>query len=147
MLEQQSEQVRAFLLETSVLERLSAAPLRCCAPADRAARRCWSRWSEAGLFLVPLDEVRGWWRYHHLSPTCCVPGCPREQPGLVGQLHRNAAAWCEEHGLADDAIRQAVAAGEETWAARLIEQHFDEVFFLRSGKAATVPPVAVGASR
>jgi LuxR family maltose regulon positive regulatory protein len=55
----------------------------------------------------------------------------------VRQLHGNAAAWFEEHGLADDAIRHAAAAGDMTWAARLIEQHFDEVFFLR-GEAATI---------
>ena len=53
------------------------------------------------------------------------------------QLHRNAAAWYEGHGLADDAIHHAVAAGEMTWAARLIEQHFDEIFYLR-GEAATI---------
>jgi hypothetical protein len=41
-----------------------------------------------------------------------------EQPGRAGQLHRNAAVWYEEHGLADDAIGHAVAAGEMTWAAR-----------------------------
>ena len=91
----------------------------------------------AGLFLVPLDEVRGWWRYHHLFADLLRARLREEQPGRVGQLHRNAAAWCEEHGLADDAIRHAVAAGEATWAARLIEQHFDEVFFLR-GEAATI---------
>ncbi len=55
----------------------------------------------------------------------------------MGQLHRNAATWYQEHGLADDAIRHAMAAGDMTWAAQLIEQHFDEVFFLR-GEAATI---------
>ena len=60
-----------------------------------------------------------------------------EQPGQVAQLHRNAAAWYEEHGLAEDAIRHAVAAGEMTWAARLIEQHFDTVSGLR-GEGATI---------
>ena len=71
------------------------------------------------------------------SPTCCAPACSSEQPGRVAQLHRNAAAWYEEHGLADDAIRHAVAAGDMTWAARLIEQHFDAVFYLR-GEGATI---------
>jgi LuxR family maltose regulon positive regulatory protein len=52
-------------------------------------------------------------------------------------LHRNAAGWHEEHGLVDDAVRHALAAGEIGWAARLIEQHFDELFYLR-GESATV---------
>jgi LuxR family maltose regulon positive regulatory protein len=61
----------------------------------------------------------------------------QQQPARIPTLHRNAAAWYAERGLADDAIRHAVAAGEMTWAARLIEQHFDAVHSLR-GEAATV---------
>ena len=45
--------------------------------------------------------------------------------------------WCQEHGLGEDAIRHAMAAGEMTWAARLIEQHFDAVLYLR-GEATTI---------
>ena len=60
-----------------------------------------------------------------------------EQPGRAAQLHCNAAAWYEEHGLADDAIGHAVAAGQMTWAARIIEQHFDVVFNFR-GEVATI---------
>ena len=79
----------------------------------------------AGLFLVPLDEVRGWWRYHHLFADLLRARLQQEQPGQVVQLHRNAAAWYEGHGLPDDAVRHAVSAGEMVWAARLIEQHFE----------------------
>ena len=57
--------------------------------------------------------------------------------GRVPQLHRSAAAWYEEYGLADDAIRHAIAAGETLRAAHLIERYFDEVYFLR-GQAATI---------
>ena len=136
VLEQQSEQVRAFLLETSVLERLSGS--LCDAVTGRPGSQALLEQVErAGLFLVPLDEVRGWWRYHHLFADLLRARLREEQPDRTAQLHRNAASWCEEHGLADDAIRHAVAAGDATWAAWLIEQHFDEVFFLR-GEAATV---------
>ena len=136
VLEQQGEQVRAFLLETSVLERLSGS--LCDAVTGRPGSQALLEQVErAGLFLLPLDEIRGWWRYHHLFADLLHARLREEQPGRVGQLHGNAAAWCQEHGLADDAIRHAVAAGEATWAARIIEQHFDEVFFLR-GEAATV---------
>ena len=91
----------------------------------------------AGLFLVPLDEVRGWWRYHHLFADLLRVRLQQEQPGRAPELHRNAAGWYAERGLADDAVRHAVAAGEMTWAARLIEQHFDAAFYLR-GEGATV---------
>ena len=81
--------------------------------------------------------MRGWWRYHHLFADLLRARLQAEQPGRVPGLHRNAAAWYAERGLADDAIRHAVAAGEMSLAARLIEQHFDAVHSLR-GEAATV---------
>ena len=117
-------QVRAFLLETSVLERLSGE--LCDAVTGRPGSQALLEQVErAGLFVVPLDEVRGWWRYHHLFADLLRARLQAEQPGGVSGLHRNAAAWYAERGLADDAIRHAVAAGEMTWAARLIEQHYD----------------------
>ena len=136
VLECQPEQVRAFLLETSVLERLSG-PL-----CDAVTGRCGSQdlleqVERAGLFLVPLDEVRGWWRFHHLFADLLRACLRAEQPAQVTQLHRNAAAWHEEHGLTEEAIRHAVAAGEMTWAARLIERQFDTVSGLR-GEGVTV---------
>ena len=136
VLERQSEQVRTFLLETSVLERLSGS--LCDAVTGREGSQALLKQVErAGLFLVPLDEVRGWWRYHHLFADLLRARLQQEQPGQVPQLHRNAAAWYEEHGLADDAIHHAVSAGEMTWAARLIEQHFDAAHSLR-GETATI---------
>ena len=152
----QTEQVRGFLLETSVLERLSGE--LCDAVTGRTGSQALLEQVErAGLFLAPLDEVRGWWRYHHLFADLLRARLQQEQPGQVAQLHRNAAAWFEGHGLADDAIRHAVAAGDMVWAARLIEQHFDAVYSLR-GEGATLqrwlaalpsdagpsPPAAVG---
>ena len=136
VLEGQSEQVRAFLLETSVLERLSG-PLCDAVTGRTGSQALLEQVERAGLFLVPLDEVRGWWRYHHLFADLLRARLQDEQPGRVAPLHRNAAAWSEEHGLADEAIRHAVAAGEMTWAARLIERHFDAVYYLR-GEAETI---------
>ena len=136
VLERQSVEVRTFLLETSVLERLSGS--LCDAVTGRAGSQALLEQVErAGLFLVPLDEVRGWWRYHHLFADLLRARLREEQAGRVPELHRNAAAWYEQRGLADDAIRHAVAAGDLTWAARLIEGHFDAVFFLH-GEAATI---------
>ena len=136
VLERQSGPMRTFLLETSVLERLSGA--LCDAVTGRAGSQALLEQIEAaGLFVVPLDEVRGWWRYHHLFADLLRARLQEEQPGRAAQLHCNAAAWYEEHGLADDAIGHAVAAGQMTWAARIIEQHFDVVFNFR-GEVATI---------
>ncbi len=115
VLERQSDQVREFLLETSVLEQVE----------------------RAGLFLVPLDEMRGWWRYHHLFADLLRVRLEQEQPGRIPELHRNAAAWYDDREMPDDVIGHAVAAGEMAWAARLIEQHCDELFHLR-GEGTTV---------
>ena len=136
VLEHQPDEVRSFLLETSVLERLSGG--LCDAVTGRPGGQAMlERLERANLFLVPLDEVRGWWRYHQLFADLLRARLLEHQPGQAAQLHRNAAAWCEEHGLADEAVRHAVAAGEMIWAARLIERHFDAVYNLH-GEAATI---------
>ena len=136
VLERQPGRMREFLLETSVLERLSGE--LCDTVTGRPGSQALLEQAErAGLFVVPLDEVRGWWRYHHLFADLLRARLQQEQPGRAAELHRNAAAWYAERGLADDAIRHAVAAGEMTWAARLIEQHYDELFYLR-GEATTI---------
>jgi LuxR family transcriptional regulator, maltose regulon positive regulatory protein len=136
VLEGQDAQLRMFLLETSVLERLSG-PL-CDAVTGREGSQALLEQAErAGLFLIPLDEVRGWWRYHHLFADLLRARLQEEQPGCLPKLHRNAAAWYAGHDLADDAIGHAVAAGEMLWAARIIEQHFDLVYNMR-GEAATI---------
>src|SRR5262250_1676772 len=135
VLERQDEQLRGFLLETSVLDRLSGT--LCDAVTGRTGSQAMLEQVErAGLFMVPLDEVRGWWRYHHLFADLLRARLQAEQPGRVEALHRAAAAWCEQHDLADDAVRHALAAGDPAWAARLIERQFDAVFL--PGERATV---------
>jgi LuxR family maltose regulon positive regulatory protein len=136
VLERQDMQLRTFLRETSVLERLSGA--LCDAVTGREGSQALLEEAErAGLFLIPLDEVRGWWRYHHLFAGLLRARLREKQPGRAAQLHCNAAAWYAAHELADDAIGHAAAAGEMLWAARVIEQHVDLVFNFR-GEAATI---------
>src|SRR5499425_1048247 len=120
-------EVVGFLVETSVLDRLSG-PL-----CDAVTGRCGSQavlegLERASMFVVPLDEERGWWRYHHLFAGLLRARLAHARPGRLPGLHRAAAAWHEDHGLADGAIRHALAAGEAEWAARLVERHFDAVF-------------------
>jgi LuxR family maltose regulon positive regulatory protein len=131
VLDGQPEQVREFLLETSVLERLSGG--LCDAVTGRdGGQAMLEQVEQAGLFLMPLDEVRGWWRYHRLFADLLRARVLQQRPGRVTALHRAAAAWYQERGLADDAVGHALAAGDTTWAARLIEQYFDATLYLRS---------------
>jgi LuxR family transcriptional regulator, maltose regulon positive regulatory protein len=135
VLDRQPEPLRAFLLETSVLGRLSG-PL-CDAVTGRSdSQTLLEQVERANLFLVPLDEVRRWWRYHHLFADLLRARLNQEQPKRVPALHQAAAAWSERHGLVDDAIGHALAAGDAVWAARLIERHFDDL--LRRSEDATL---------
>jgi LuxR family transcriptional regulator, maltose regulon positive regulatory protein len=128
VLDRQPAEVRSFLLETSVLERLSG-PL-CEAVTGRAdSQQLLEQAERANLFLLPLDEQRGWWRYHQLFADLLRVRLQQHQPERVPELHRAAAAWCEAQRLVDDAIRHALAAGDAVWAARLIEQHFDAMLW------------------
>jgi LuxR family maltose regulon positive regulatory protein len=148
VLDRQPEQLRTFLLETSVLERLSAE--LCDAATGRGdGQQLLEGIERANLFLVPLDEVRGWWRYHQLFADLLRVRLRQERPERVPQLHRNAAAWCEEHGLADDAVRHALAAGDAAWSARLVERHIDRLLLRSEGATlqrwlAVLPPELVG---
>jgi LuxR family maltose regulon positive regulatory protein len=128
VLDRQPQPLRAFLLQTSVLERLCG-PLCDAVTGHSGGQELLEQVERANLFLVPLDEVRGWWRYHHLFADLLRARLAREQPDRLPELHQAAAAWCEQHGLADDAVRHALAAGDAVWAARLIEQHWDAMLW------------------
>ena len=133
VLERQRRELREFLLETSVLERLSGS--LCAAVTGRDdSQDLLEEADRSGLFVIQLDDVRGWWRYHHLFADLLRA---RLNPERARCLHRNAAEWYQQHGLPDDAVRHALAAGEQEWAARLVEEHFDTVFNLR-GEQATI---------
>jgi ATP/maltotriose-dependent transcriptional regulator MalT len=147
VLDRQPERVRSFLLETSVLDRLSGE--LCVALTGRTdSQETLEAIERANLFLVSLDDVRGWWRYHHLFADLLRMRLQQEQPERVPALHRAAASWYEQHGPADDAIHHALAAGDAVWAARLVEQHVDALF-LREGTTlqrwlAALPAEVVG---
>src|SRR5829696_9054884 len=115
VLERQPESMREFLFETSVLNRLSG-PL-CDAITGRADGQQMLEVIEgANLFLTPLDEVRGWWRYHPLFTDLLRARLQQQDPERMRELHRNAALWHDEHELIDDALRHGIAAGEVEWA-------------------------------
>jgi LuxR family transcriptional regulator, maltose regulon positive regulatory protein len=135
VLERQPDEVRRFLLDTSILRRLSG-PL-CDAVTGRAdGQRMLEELERANLFVVALDERRRWYRYHRLFADLLQLRLGAEEPSRPARLHRRAAAWFEEHGLIDDAVRHAMAAGDPRQAARLVEQSFDEV--LRRAEGATL---------
>jgi LuxR family maltose regulon positive regulatory protein len=124
VLNTQPEQLRTFLLETSVAERLSG-PL-CDAMTGRAdSQDLLETIEQANLFLVPLDDERRWWRYHHLFADLLQARLARERPDRPRVLHAAAADWFESNGDIHDAIRHALRGDDAPRAATLLTRHFD----------------------
>jgi LuxR family maltose regulon positive regulatory protein len=135
VLQRQPEEVQSFLLRTCILDRLCG-PLCDAVTGETNGQAMLERLERANLFTVRLDDERHWYRYHHLFAEVLRLRLQRAQPDQVPELHRKAAAWSEEHGLIDDAVGHALASGDAAWAARLVEQHVDDV--LRRGEGATL---------
>jgi LuxR family transcriptional regulator, maltose regulon positive regulatory protein len=131
VLTRQPQPLVQFLLETSVLERLSG-PLCDAVTGRDDSQRLLEQIERANLFLVPLDDQRRWWRYHQLFADLLQARLKQADPERVTELHRAAAGWCERHELGDDAIRHALAAEDPEGAARLIERHLEEQILRRS---------------
>jgi LuxR family maltose regulon positive regulatory protein len=82
----------------------------------------------ANLFVVPLDEERRWYRYHHLFADLLRRRLHQTQPAWVPTLHLRASEWYEQRGYDDEAIEHALQAGEFQRAARLIEKDADALW-------------------
>jgi LuxR family maltose regulon positive regulatory protein len=135
VLARQPEQIREFLLRTSVLDRLSG-PL-CDAVLDaETSTELLRELERSNLFLVPLDDRRAWYRYHHLFMQLLRLELGRCHPELVPVLHRRAAAWHQAAGNVDEAIHHASAAGEFAEAGTLIARHWASYWL--DGQRATV---------
>jgi LuxR family maltose regulon positive regulatory protein len=114
------EQVQAFLLSTSILDRLSGD--LCDAVLEHPDSQSLLEWLErVNLFLIALDDERRWYRYHHLFADFLRERLRRAQPAQLAALHRRACRWHEEHGQPAEAAQHALAAGEVEVAARLLE--------------------------
>jgi LuxR family maltose regulon positive regulatory protein len=120
VLARQPADVRQFLLTTSILERLTG-PL-CDAVTGRAGGKATLVALErANLFVVPLDDKRQWYRYHHLFADVLAAHLLDEQPDRVPELHARASAWFEANGDISQAIGHALAGGGSDRAADLME--------------------------
>jgi LuxR family maltose regulon positive regulatory protein len=135
VLDRQPAEMREFLLETSVLGRLSGE--LCDAVTGRTGGQAMLEAVErAGLFLTPVDEVRGWWRYHPLFADLLRARLREDRLAALPDLHSAAAAWFEGRGLVHEAIEHALAAGHADWAAGMIERNFDTMLNRAEGAMA-----------
>ncbi|HJQ88847.1 MAG TPA: LuxR C-terminal-related transcriptional regulator, partial [Propionibacteriaceae bacterium] len=120
VLQRQSDQVRRFLLQTSILDRLSG-PLCDAVTGRDGGKAMLETLDRENLFLIPLDDRRQWYRYHHLFADVLQAHLLDEHPTDVSDLHRRASAWYEQNGEPSEAIRYALVAKDFERAADLIE--------------------------
>jgi LuxR family transcriptional regulator, maltose regulon positive regulatory protein len=120
VLQRQPDRVQAFLLQTSVLGRLSG-PLCDEVTGQGGGKAMLEVLDRGNLFLVPLDDRRQWYRYHHLFADVLQARLLDEQPGQVPELHRRASAWYQRNDEPSAAIGHALAAGDFQRAADLVE--------------------------
>jgi LuxR family transcriptional regulator, maltose regulon positive regulatory protein len=122
VLSHQFPAIHSFLLRTSILDRFCAS---LCEAVIGEVDTIWNvsaclDWIEhSELFLSPLDSRREWYCYHHLFQELLQQRLSIEiSPEQVNILHRRASTWFEEHGLLDEALHHAQAAGDFSLAAR-----------------------------
>ncbi|TGN65372.1 helix-turn-helix transcriptional regulator [Nocardioides eburneiflavus] len=123
VLDQQPDALRRFLLDTSVLDRLSGSLCDAVTgPVDgMAGGAALELLERRNLLLVPLDDHRRWYRYHHLFADVLHVRLLAERPGDIPALHGRASRWFEQTGDVEAAVRHSFAAGDVDRAADLIE--------------------------
>jgi LuxR family maltose regulon positive regulatory protein len=135
VLQRQPERIRSFLLQTSILDRLNG-PLCDAVTGQEEGNARLEALERGNFFVVPLDNKRKWYRYHHLFADVLNAQLMAEQPDQVSTLHRRASEWYEQNGSAADAIRHALAAEDFERAADLVELAVPEM--RRSRQEATL---------
>ena len=140
VLKLQPANISTFLLQSSILNCLCGPLCEAVIDVDPASpvdgQAMLETLEQMNLFLIPLDEERHWYRYHHLFADVLNKRLEHQFPHLRPELHRRASQWYEQNGFISEAIQHAIAAGEQDRAAHLIEKN--GCFLLMSGEVATL---------
>ena len=122
VLSRQPEAVQDFLMQTCLLDRLSG-PLCDSVRRQSDSQALLEYVERTNLFLIPLDETRQWYRYHHLFAEVLRTRLQQLNPRTIPELHHRASTWFEQHQLFDEAVTHALAVPDIERAVRLIEQY------------------------
>src|SRR5215203_5143433 len=128
VLQRQTDRVQMFLLETSILDRLSG-PLCDALTGRNNGQRTLERLERENLLVVPLDDDRVWYRYHHLFVDFLRGRLRRESPERTVELHLRASEWYEENALVAEAVNHALSAGDHERGARLMESGVGQTWY------------------
>ena len=126
VLKSQPENIRSFLLQTSILSRLNG-PLCDAVTQRKDSKKMLEILERSNLFIVSLDDKREWFRYHHLFADVLYAHSKDEHPDHIATLHLKASEWYENNELPADAIRHALASRNYNQAAALIERAWPEM--------------------
>ena len=126
VLARQPDEVRGFLLRTSILDRLSG-PLCDAITGTAGGKAMLERLERANLLVIPLDDRRQWYRYHHLFADVLRAHLEEEQTEKIPDLHRRASEWYEQQGERSEAIHHALAGGDVERTAALVELAIPEM--------------------
>jgi LuxR family maltose regulon positive regulatory protein len=127
VLQQQPEDIQTFLLHTSILSDLSGDLCRAVTGLDDG-QRILEEMEQANLFVVPLDDRRQWFRYHHLFADLLRQRLRLSAPDSLPDLHRRASAWHEQNNLLARAVEHALAAGDYERVVRLVDQRVESIW-------------------
>jgi LuxR family maltose regulon positive regulatory protein len=112
--------VQAFLLQSSILKRLSGS-LCAAVTGEPGASQLLAQLEAQNLFVFALDEQRQWYRYHHLFGEFLRGQLETRHPGVIEELHRRAIDWYRAEGVISEAIEHALAIDDFDQAAELVE--------------------------
>ena len=144
VLDRQPDHLRRFLLETSVLDRMTG-PLCDAVTGGRTGGRCWRRWNGRTCSSSPSTTTAAGTATTTCSPTCCAPTCSTSGPETCAGLHRRASAWYDGAGDPEAAVGHALSAGDVDLAADLVERAIPAM--LRERREDVDPPVGRPAAR
>jgi LuxR family maltose regulon positive regulatory protein len=126
VLERQPEHIQRFLLYTSVLNRFTAS-LCDAVTGEENGREMLVYLGQKNLFLLSLDDVGDWYRYHHLLAEALSDRLRQDQPELFRVFHCRASEWYERHGFSEEAMQHALASTDFAYAADLLERHVEDL--------------------
>jgi LuxR family transcriptional regulator, maltose regulon positive regulatory protein len=127
VLSHEPSQIREFLLRTCLLERFNAELCAAVIASEHTismpSREALEYLERTNLFIIPLDNQREWYRYHHLFADVLQKQLLHSYPGLAPVLHRRAAKWLERQGMLDEALSHALQSDDINLPVTFVEKH------------------------
>jgi LuxR family maltose regulon positive regulatory protein len=122
ILNRQPENVQDFLLDTSILGRLTGD--LCNAVTNQPdGQEILDLLVRTNLFILPLDKDRQWYRYHHLFADLLQKQLTQKRPGFIHELHKRASLWFDGEGFSEEAITHSLATKDFEFSAQILEQN------------------------